>query len=120
MNFPVAYSDLNHPRTSPFNHNTSNLGGSSADKDQHTQAGYDTKLHSYGSQKHDQRQLRLPGIVFQDQDIDVQTDNVRARQGGGLDFVILSLSLFAKVQFATISITFVKATGQSNKLLRLA
>ena len=26
---------------------------------------------------------------------------------------------FAKVQFATISITFVKATGQSNKLLRL-
>ena len=27
---------------------------------------------------------------------------------------------FAKVQFATISLTFVKATGQSNKLLRLA
>ena len=26
---------------------------------------------------------------------------------------------FAKVQFATISITFVKATGQSNKPLRL-
>ena len=41
-----------------------------------------------------------------------------------LDIRVIAISCssehFAKVQFATISITFVKATGQSNKLLRLA
>ena len=30
-----------------------------------------------------------------------------------------SSELFAEVQFATVTLTFVKATGQSNKLLRL-
>ena len=35
-------------------------------------------------------------------------------------YFLCSSEHFAKVQFATISITFVKATGQSNKLLRLA
>ena len=34
-------------------------------------------------------------------------------------YFLCSSEHFAKVQFATISITFVKATGQSNKLLRL-
>ena len=34
-------------------------------------------------------------------------------------YLLCSSEHFAKVQFATISITFVKATGQSNKLLRL-
>ena len=34
-------------------------------------------------------------------------------------YFLRSSEHFAKVQFATISITFVKATGQSNKLLRL-
>ena len=35
-------------------------------------------------------------------------------------YFLCSSEHFAKVHFATISITFVKATGQSNKLLRLA
>ena len=35
-------------------------------------------------------------------------------------YFLCSPEHFAKVQFATISITFVKATGQSNKLFRLA
>ena len=34
-------------------------------------------------------------------------------------YFLCSSEHFAKVQFATISITFVKATGHSNKLLRL-